>query len=76
MSEEAGAKLFALRPPASYLEAITGDVVFAISDKLLLNYLLPRNCQPVTFYAGEQTTQADRCRFIGPSKATLVITPF
>lgn len=73
VSEEAGIKLFVPRPSPSYFAAITGDVVFAISGKLLHNYLLPRNCPRVTFYAGDDTSQADRDRFLGTSAATYII---
>jgi hypothetical protein len=48
-------------------------VVFAIAGHLLHNYLLPRDCPRVTFYANSQTTPQDRDRFLSSSNATHVI---
>ncbi len=73
VSEEADISVFEPRPSPSFFEAIKGDVVFAISEALLHNYLLPRDCPRVTFYATAQTTLADRVKFIGPSIAKNVI---
>ncbi|OOQ60257.1 DUF6886 family protein [Mucilaginibacter pedocola] len=73
VSETGGIKLFQPRPSPSYFAAITGDVVFAIADKLLHNYLLPRDCPRVTYYAGEQTTDADKDKFMGGAKASHIV---
>jgi hypothetical protein len=73
VSEEAGIKLFEPRPSPSFFAEINSDVVFAISVKLLHNYLLPRNCPRVTFYAGPNTVDADKDRFIGRSAARHII---
>jgi hypothetical protein len=48
-------------------------VVFAIAAPLLHNYLLPRDCPRVTFYAGAVTAAADRERFLGRSSTTHVV---
>jgi hypothetical protein len=51
----------------------TGDVVFGISEKLIHNYLLPRECPRVTFYAGNTTTEADRKKHLGLTTAAFVM---
>ena len=48
-------------------------VVWALDAAHLRNYLLPRDCPRVTFYAGPQTTEADRARFLRGSAAVIVI---
>jgi len=74
VSEEAGIPIFEPRPSPSFFKAITGDVVFAIDGKLLHNYLLPRDCPRVTYYATPATTDADKGKFIGFSNADHIIT--
>ncbi len=73
ISEEPNIGLFVPRPSPSFFELITGDVVFAISDELLHNYLLPRDCPRVTWYLSDTTAEIDRERFMGKSKAANVI---
>ena len=48
-------------------------MVFAITGDLLHNYLLPRDCPRVTYYANSATTVQDRDRFLTGSAATHVI---
>lgn len=48
-------------------------IVWAIDDERLRNYLVPRDCPRVTFYAGPGTTVADRERFLGSSPAVMAI---
>jgi hypothetical protein len=48
-------------------------VVWAISDDRLGNYLLPRDCPRVTFYAGAETSRADIDRFLGPAPAVVAV---
>jgi len=74
ISEVPSIRTFVPRPSPSYFENLTGDVVFAICDRLLHNYLLPRDCPRVTFYASERTTQEDREKFFGKSEADFVVT--
>ena len=50
-----------------------GPVVWAIDADHLRNYLVPRDCPRVTFYAGRETTDADVERFLGSSKAVVAI---
>jgi hypothetical protein len=73
ISEETGIGLFVPRPSPSFFAAIKGDVVYAISGKLLHNYLLPRDCPRVTYYANDATSPEDRERFLGQSKAPFVV---
>jgi len=73
ISEEGGIEKFVPRPSPSFFSAIKGDVVFAISGRLLHNYLLPRDCPRVTYYAGPATSPEDRQRFLGQSRATHVV---
>ena len=54
-------------------EYATGLVVWAIADGRLCNYLLPRECPRVTYYAGADTTAADVERFLGSSPAVVAI---
>lgn len=49
------------------------DRVWSISDARLHNYLLPRDCPRVTFYAAETTSQADARRFLPDRNAESVI---
>jgi hypothetical protein len=52
----------------------TGDpLVWAIDGDHLRNYLVPRECPRVTFYAGRRTSRADRERFLGASRAVVAI---
>ena len=44
-------------------EYATGLVVWAIEERRLCNYLVPRECPRVTYYAGADTTAADVERF-------------
>ena len=73
ISEQPGISIFTPRPSPSHFENITGDVVFAISDQLLHNYLLPRDCPRVTFYAGADTTDTDKQKFTGNATANHVV---
>ena len=70
VSEDAGINLFQRRPdPGGRL----GDVVWAIDEERLPNYLLPRDCPRLTFYAGPETKAADRLRFLGPVSARHIV---
>ena len=48
-------------------------VVWAIDEPRLRNYLLPRDCPRVTYYAGPETTEDDVRRFLGSSSAVVAI---
>lgn len=64
ISEEGNIGLFRPRPSPSKFEGLTDDVVFGIGEALLHNYLLPRDCPRVTYYAVASTTQQDRDFFL------------
>jgi hypothetical protein len=46
-------------------------VVWAVNEAKLRNYLLPRDCPRVTFFAGDRTTAEDRERFLGSSEVVI-----
>lgn len=68
VSEEAGIDLFEPRP-----DRAGESLVWAITDERLHNYLLPRDCPRVTFYALSTTTRADRERFLGTASSAVAI---
>ena len=69
ISEESDIARF--EPRAS--EFATGLVVWAIDEGRLCNYLVPRDCPRVTYYAGADTTVTDVDRFLGSSPAVVAI---
>jgi hypothetical protein len=69
VSEEPGIGSFEPRP-SPYAGA---PAVWAIDADRLRNYLLPRECPRVTYYAGPETTAADRERFLGASPAVIAV---
>src|SRR5262245_53164494 len=69
VSEEAGIERFEPRP-SNYTEE---PVVWAIDADRLRNYLVPRDCPRVTYYAGPATTAADAERFLGSSPAVVAV---
>ena len=48
-------------------------VVWGIDDEHLRNYLLPRDCPRVTFYANEGSSPDDVERFLGSSHAVVAV---
>lgn len=73
ISEEPDIKVFRPRPSPQVYDSIKGDVVFAISEELLHNYLLPRDCPRVTYYRGTETSEEDVKKFFGNSKANYIV---
>ena len=69
VSEKSGIDVFEPRPSGYVAE----PVVWAIDEVRLRNYLLPRDCPRVTYYAGRDTSAADVERFLGPSPAVVAI---
>lgn len=67
VSEEADIQRFEPRASAN----APSPVVWAVDEARLRNYLLPRDCPRVTFYAGAMTTPGDRERFLGSSDVDL-----
>lgn len=72
ISEEPGIKRFDPRPPPSSVK-IEGLMVWAIDYAHLHNYLLPRDCPRVTFYAVENSEKNDIERLMGLSTAKYVV---
>lgn len=73
ISENPDIKVFYPRPSPSEFDVVRGDVVFGISEKLLHNYLLPRDCPRVCFFISEKTTEADKLKFFGNTDAGFVV---
>src|SRR5262245_7309564 len=69
VSEESGIERFEPRP-SSYADA---PVVWAVDADRPHNSLLPRDCPRVTYYAGRETTAADKNRFLGSSPAVVAV---
>jgi hypothetical protein len=69
VSEESGIGRFEPRPS----QYAGGLVVWAINADRLHNYLLPRECPRVTYYAGRETTSADAERFLGSIPAVVAV---
>lgn len=73
VSDDPAIPIFNPRPSPSAFEKIKGEVVFAIGEQLLHNYLLPRDCPRVSFYAGPATKQKDVDHFLGTATAPYVL---
>ena len=69
VSEESGIERFEPRP-SQYADE---PVVWAIDADRHCNYLLPRECPRVTYYAGPKTTAPDVERFLGSSPAVIAV---
>lgn len=69
VSEESGIERFEPRE-SSYSST---PIVWGITEARLCNYLLPRECPRVTYYAGPNTTAEDAERFLGASRAVVAI---
>lgn len=62
VSEEAGIARFQPRP--NY--RVDGEMVWAVDEPHLVNFLTPRECPRITYGFGAQTTAEDAARFLGP----------
>ena len=69
LSEEPSIKVFEPRPS----KYVADPVVWAIDDARLRNYLMPRDCPRVTYYAGSGTSSADIAQFLGSSSAVVAV---
>jgi uncharacterized protein DUF6886 len=69
VSEEWGIERFEPRS-SQYTDE---PVVWAIDADRLCNYLLPRECPRVTYYAGPKTTAADVERLLASSRAVIAV---
>jgi len=73
-SEQPGIVLFEPRlPRPDNPQGIDYPLVFAIEERLLHNYLLPRDCPRVTFYARPEGDPADVARLLGETAARHVV---
>jgi len=69
VSEEGDIECFEPR----WSETVGQSVVWAVDARHLHNYLLPRECPRVTYYAGPRTLKADIEEFLGNSRAVVAI---
>lgn len=69
ISEESDIRRFEPRPS----KYVSNPVVWAIDAARLRNYLMPRDCPRVTYYAGTETSPSDVDKFLGPSPAVTAI---
>ena len=69
VSEESGIERFEPRS-SQYAHEL---VVWAINEERLHNYLVPRDCPRVTYYAGNETSTSDIERFLGASQAVVAV---
>jgi hypothetical protein len=68
VSEQSGLRRFEPRSHAS-----GRALVWAIAESRLHNYLLPRDCPRVTYYACSSTTAVDRATFFSASTSESVV---
>ena len=73
VSDQPGIRLFEPRLAQHAGAGVEGDAVWAVDEDHLRNYLLPRDCPRVTFYATEKSDPADVERLIGPTGAGCVV---
>lgn len=74
VSDQPGITLFEPRPTApSSPSAHEKPVVWAVAERLLHNYLLPRDCPRVTFYALPDSDPADVAQLMGQTAARYVV---
>lgn len=74
VSEQPGLAVFEPRPPRpDHPLGVSEPLVFAIEERLLHNYLLPRDCPRVTFYARPDSDPADVARLLGATAARHVV---
>jgi hypothetical protein len=69
VSEEAGITRFDPRKAPG----VARPVVWAVDEEKLRNYLLPRDCPRVTFFAQSDSSAADVERFLGSSHSVVAI---
>jgi hypothetical protein len=73
-SEEQDITIFHPRPAPSPDVGPDDDCVWAIGFDALSNYLAPRDCPRVIVRCDEDTSAADKARFLGHTAATAVMT--
>ena len=73
VSEEPDIAIFNPRTVPSPDTGVTGDVVWAIDEDHLPNYLVPRDCPRVTFKVGPKTSERDIAGFFDNTDARHMI---
>jgi len=73
VSDRADIDVFEPRIPPTPSPAGSYPVVWAVDEPRLVNYLVPRECPRVTFYASSTTTASDRLRFFGSGQLHPVV---
>ncbi|MCZ6869971.1 MAG: hypothetical protein O7G84_10745 [Gammaproteobacteria bacterium] len=68
MSEESGIELFEPRPAKE-----GKSYVWSVGESRLQNYMFPRDCPRVTFYASDGTSEQDRRELLGNTSADFVL---
>ncbi len=71
VSDDPDIEVFEPRPHATWPDL--GRRVWAIEERLLHNYLLPRDCPRVTFYATDTSTDADVEGYLGGNRTKHVV---
>lgn len=72
VSQEPGIARFEPRPPQT-TSGLADDVVWAVDEEHLQNYLLPRDCPRVTFYSLPTSESSDVERLMGQTHARFVV---
>lgn len=73
VSDNPNIKVFEPRQSPSYHKSINGNVVYAIADTLLHNYLLPRDCPRICFCSTNSTLELDKEKFFDNIQADFVL---
>ncbi|MEJ2130592.1 MAG: hypothetical protein P8Y95_02980 [Gammaproteobacteria bacterium] len=68
VSEESGIELFEPRVARDGMA-----YVWTVGESRLQNYMFPRDCPRVTFYASEDTSEYDQARLLGNTGARFVL---
>ncbi len=64
---------FEPRPSPNPSVKVDGNVVFAVSEHTMVNFLLPRECPRVTFYALPESKPEDVARLLNGSRHVIAI---
>ncbi|MEM9159156.1 MAG: DUF6886 family protein [Verrucomicrobiota bacterium] len=73
VSDDGGIELFEPRVPPSKNVGIDYPCVWGISEERLVNYLLPRDCPRVTYYAKQENEESDTATLMGPGRPRCVV---
>lgn len=73
ISSDSSIDEFHPRPPPSLDTGVDYESVWAIDERHVVNYLLPRDCPRIGYYALPQSSKNDIDRLIGPSGSQHVL---